>query len=59
MTPVDFRDALNLLDSALALIDRRDHSDPDAVRRRLRSIARELDLLRARLGQPAAELQRN
>lgn len=59
MTETEFRDALRLLDSATALLHR-DETPWDASElRELRRLALEFDLLRARLRQVPAELQRN
>ena len=58
MTLTDYRDALRLLESAIALIEskqtRRRH-----LGRRLRDLSLEADLLRVRLGQAPASSQRN
>ena len=59
MTPENFRDALHLLDSTLALFESRHDTDPFELRRQLRSLSLEMDLLRVRLGQPAAAWERN
>lgn len=59
MTPTDFRETLRLLDTALALVSRHNLDRREWLRRKLRRLGREFDLLRARLGQPPASLQRN
>lgn len=58
MTLTDYRHALRLLESAIALIESR-QAHRRQVRRRLQRLSIEADLLRARLGQPAPSLQRN
>lgn len=58
MTAADFRDALHLLDSAIALL-RRSPRPSENSRRELRELSVQFDLLRARLGQPQPEWQRN
>lgn len=59
MSQTDYRDALRLLNEALAIVERRDALQPDHVRRRIRRLSLELDLLRVRLRQPAAYTRRN
>jgi hypothetical protein len=60
MSPTDYHDALRLLNTALAVVEQRHISGrPAGLRRRLRGISLQLDLLRARLRQPPAHLQRN
>lgn len=59
MTDADLRDALHLLDNALSLLRRDRDQTPDQLRRDLRALCLEFDLLRLRLGQPAADEQRN
>lgn len=59
MTPTDYRDTLHLLDTAIGLFSRLESAEPEMLRRKLRELNREFDLLRARLGQPPASLQRN
>lgn len=59
MTVAEFRAALQLLDTATAALHRPETASAGELRRRLRRLAREFNLLRARLGQPDARLQRN
>lgn len=59
MTAADLRDAFHLLDSALSVLRGDADQTPEELRRSLRALTREFDLLRLRLGQPAAEEQRN
>lgn len=59
MTDADLRDALHLLDTALSLLRRDRNQTADQLRRDLRVLCLEFDLLRLRLGQPAAHEQRN
>ena len=59
MTDADYRDALELLDDAATLLQRL-HATPQAqLVRELRRLSLELDLLKVRLGQSDALLQRN
>ena len=58
MTAANYREALQLLDSAIALL-RRSSRPTRCSRRELREVSRQFDLLRARLGQPQPERQRN
>lgn len=59
MTATDYRDTLRLLDTALALFSQHQDRQPRRLRRELRQLNREFDLLRARLGQAPAASQRN
>lgn len=59
MTPTDYRDALRLLNSALAAVEQRPAKCPVKLHRRLRRLSIELALLRVRLRQPAIALRRN
>jgi hypothetical protein len=59
MTPTDFCEILRLLDRALAIFRHDRAAVCTEFRRELRAVSREVDLLRARLGQPSAQLQRN
>lgn len=59
MTTSNYRETLHLLDSALALVSRERQPPAPRLRREFRCLAREFVLLRARLGQPPARLQRN
>jgi hypothetical protein len=59
MSPADFREVIRLLDSAVALFERSRQQKPHALRRRVRALTLEFDLLRTRLGQPSAHLGRN
>jgi hypothetical protein len=58
MTETDYRHALILLDTALTLFERR-RDRPEILRRRLRALSLELDLLRAGLRQSRVSLRRN
>jgi hypothetical protein len=58
MRTADYRDALRLVAAAIALIERR-RVYRDGLRRRLRRLSLEADLLRARLRQAPVCLQRN
>ncbi len=58
MTATEYCHVLRLLNAALAVCNQR--GEPVAIRRqRLRKLSVEMALLRARLGQPPANLQRN
>lgn len=59
MTDAEYRDALELLDSATTLLDRLHVTPQQELVRELRRLTVEFDLLKVRLGQPAANLQRN
>jgi len=59
MTDTDYRDALRLLDSALHAVGQQDSARTTRLRRRIRALSLQVDLLRARLLQPPARLQRN
>ena len=59
MSPTDYRDALRLLNSALAVVEKRQTKYHTNLHRRLRRLSIELALLRARLRQPATSLMRN
>jgi hypothetical protein len=59
MNDADYRDALRLLNSTLALVEKHRAAQPAALRRRIRNLSLRLDLLRARLRQPAANVERN
>jgi hypothetical protein len=59
MTPADYLDALRLLNSSLALVEKQQARSPAALRRRIRRLSLQMDLLRARLRQPPTYLQRN
>ena len=59
MSPTDYRDALRLLNTALDVVEKRYAARPAGLRRRLRTLSLELDLLRTRMRQPSARLQRN
>lgn len=59
MTETDYRDALRLLDSALQAVGQQDSARTSRLRRRIRALSLQVDLLRARLLQPPARLQRN
>ncbi|WP_414660839.1 hypothetical protein [Horticoccus sp. 23ND18S-11] len=59
MTDTDYRDALRLLDSALQAVGQQDSARTMRLRRRIRALSLQVDLLRARLLQPSARLQRN
>lgn len=59
MTATDYRETLRLLDAAIGLFSRPDPAPPERLRRKLRQLSRDFDLLRARLGQPCASLRRN
>jgi hypothetical protein len=59
MSPNDFREVLRLLDSAVALFNPRRRQNPAQLRRELRRLSLEMDLFRARFGQPAPALRRN
>jgi hypothetical protein len=59
MSTTDYRDALRLLNTALDVVEKRHVGRPQRLRRRLRAISLELDLLRARLHQPPVSLRRN
>lgn len=57
MTEREYRQALELLNQALALFERTDR--PQDIRRRLSALSLELDLLRAGIRQVPAESARN
>ncbi len=57
MTDREYRHALHLLNLALELFERTDR--PAAVRRQLRALSLELDLLRAQFRQVPATSRRN
>jgi len=57
MTEHEYRHALHLLNKALALFERSDR--PESIRRRLRELSLELDLLRAGIRQVPAVSGRN
>ena len=59
MSATDYHDALRLLNQALDAVEKRHVLRSATLRRRLRSLSLELDLLRVRLQQPPARLQRN
>jgi hypothetical protein len=59
MSYAHYRETLRLLDSAMALLRRTRKGDRQHIQRELRSLSRQLDLLRVRFGQPPAYLQRN
>lgn len=59
MTDANLRDALKLLDTAVSLLRRDRTKTPEQLRRELRILSLEFDLLRLRLGQPAAHEARN
>ena len=58
MTAANVRDALLLLDSAIAILNRPRQS-PTQLRRELEALSIEFDLLRLRMGEPDCVLQRN
>jgi hypothetical protein len=57
MTDQEYRHALHLLNKALALFERSDR--PESIRRKLRELSIELDLLRAGIRQVPAVTSRN
>ena len=57
MTEQEYRHALHLLNTALALFERSDR--PASIRRQLRALSLELDLLRAGIRQVPARTARN
>lgn len=57
MTDQEYQQALHLLNKALALFERSDR--PENIRRRLRQLSLELDLLRAGIRQAPAVSARN
>ena len=59
MSHADYRATLRLLNSALALVKQGHASRPAVLRRRLGVLSLQLELLRARLRQPATQLDRN
>ena len=59
MNETDYRDALRLLNSALDVVGRRDAQRTSRLRQRIRALSLQVDLLRARLQQPPAQMQRN
>lgn len=59
MRLTDYRDALQLLNSALTAVEKRHVMPPAGLRRKLRRLSIELALLRARLKQPAPASMRN
>lgn len=58
MTEAEYRHTLRLLTTALVLFEQR-RDRPALLRRRLRALTLELELLRAQLRQPRASLRRN
>jgi hypothetical protein len=58
MTHTDYRDALQLLESVITLIEAR-RARHDRLRRRLRRLSLQADLLRVALGQVPPSSQRN
>lgn len=58
MTAANVRDALLLLDSAIAILNRPRQS-PAQLRRELEALSIEFDLLRLRMGEPDCVLLRN
>jgi hypothetical protein len=58
MNDADFHDLLELLDTAVALLNER-RERPERVRRDLGLVTTELALFRVRLSQPPVERQRN
>lgn len=59
MRHADYRDTIHLLNTAVVLLDRHRNGNRRDLRRKLRLLGRQLDLLRLRFGQPSARLQRN
>ena len=59
MSEAEYREAIRLLDRALDVVNKRDGSRTARLRKRIRALSLEVDLLRARLVQPPARLQRN
>jgi hypothetical protein len=59
MRDTDYRNALRVLHTTLALIRKYQASQPAALRRRVRHLSLRIDLLRARLRQPSTSLERN
>jgi hypothetical protein len=59
MSPADFREVIRLLDSAVSLFERSRHQEPARLRRHVRALTLEFDLLRVRLAQPAGPQGRN
>lgn len=59
MTDAEYRDALQLLDSATTLLERLHTTPPCELTRELRRLSVEFDLLKLRIGQPNTNLQRN
>lgn len=57
MSEKQYRHALHLLNTAIALFERTDR--PESIRRRLRALSIELDLLRAGIRQVPAHSARN
>lgn len=59
MSHSDYSAALRLLDSALALVTKGYATRPATLRRRIRTLSLQLELLRARMRQPVSRLERN
>jgi hypothetical protein len=59
MSDADFCAAFRLLERTITLLDTAAGGDPGEHRRAIGRLLLEIDLLRARLGQPAAESRRN
>lgn len=57
MTEKEYRHALHLLNTALAIFERTDR--PESIRRELSALCLELDLLRASIRQAPANSSRN
>lgn len=59
MSDADFRAAYHLLERTIALLDSPAGTTPDHQQRAARCLLLEIDLLRARIGQPPVDSQRN
>ena len=59
MSYAEYRDALRLLNTTLAFVEKHRSARPAALERRIRRLSLRLDLLRVRLQQPSTRLQRN
>jgi hypothetical protein len=59
MSHTEFRAALRLLDSTLALVTKGETARPATLQRRIRALSLQLELMRARMRQPITPLGRN
>lgn len=59
MTDDEYREALQLLSRALDVVGKRDSTRTARLRKRIRALSLEVDLLRTRLLQPPARYRRN